>query len=403
MWRPTNAELVDVRQGPSLSKRSRWSWSARRVQVCPTSHCAATPSATSAWSAAFLQGLRERGWIEGRNIQIEYRFAEGRSGPLAEIASEFVRLKVDVIVTHSTAPVVAAKRVTADIPIVFANAGDPVGNGLVASLARPGGNVTGLSIQGTDTVGKRLELLREAVPSLRRLAVVGNVDNPAVVTEMREVQAAARTLGLEAAISEIRRAEDIGPSLPGAHTPDRRRLRRRRRTRDRSQGPHQYSGTGRKVTDDVECSRLRRSGSSDVLWGELPGPVATRRLVCRQDTAPGARPFHSITSSARARREGALAGIGGCHRHTAGEGDGRGRASKEADDRVACGRHYGMSSTRLKRPSFNKALSPRSNIFLTMLELREKGLFATVLGIENAQDLNRPIWLSRHDRCRVSG
>ena len=174
---------------------------------------AATPSATSAWNAAFMQRLRELGWIEGRNIAIQYRYAEGRTEPLAEIAAEFVRLKVDLIVTHSSAPVVAAKQATSIIPIVFANAGDPVGNALVSSLARPGGNVTGLSIQGTDTVGKRLELLREAIPDLRRLGIMGNISNPAVVTEMREVHAAALSLGLEATTSEIRRGEDIGPAF----------------------------------------------------------------------------------------------------------------------------------------------------------------------------------------------
>jgi putative ABC transport system substrate-binding protein len=174
---------------------------------------AATPSATSQWLAAFVQRLRERDWIEGRNIAIEYRWAEGREERHAEFAAEFVRLKVDVIITHSTAPVVAAKQATSVIPIVFANAGDPVGNALVASLARPGGNVTGLSIQGTDTVGKRLELLREAIPGLRRLAVMANVGNSAVMLEMREVQAAARKLDLEVVTSEIRRAEDIEPAF----------------------------------------------------------------------------------------------------------------------------------------------------------------------------------------------
>ena len=174
---------------------------------------AATSAATSQWNAAFVRRLRELGWIEGRNLAIEYRWSEGRAEFLAGIAAELVRLRVDVIVTHSTTPVVAAKQATSTIPIVFANAGDPVGNGLVASLARPGGNVTGLSIQGTDTVGKRLELLREAAPGLRRLTIMGNVSNPAVVTEMREVEVAGRTLGLDVALSEIRRAEDIEPAF----------------------------------------------------------------------------------------------------------------------------------------------------------------------------------------------
>ena len=167
----------------------------------------------SQWVAAFVQRLRELGWIEGRTVAIEYRWAEGRSERFAEIAAEFVRLKVDVIVTAGTAAVVAAKQATSVIPIVFAAAGDPVGTGLVASLARPGGNVTGLSIQATDLAGKRLELLREVVPGLRRLAIMANVGNPAAVLEMGEVQAAARTLGLEVVTLEIRRAEDIAPAF----------------------------------------------------------------------------------------------------------------------------------------------------------------------------------------------
>ena len=174
---------------------------------------AATLSTTSLWSAAFVQRLRELGWIEGRTIAIEYRWAEGRTERFTEIAAEFVRLKVDIIVTHSTPPVVAAKQATSLIPIVFANAGDPVGNGLVASLARPGGNITGLSIQGTDTAGKRLDLLREVVPGLRRLAIMANVGNPAGVLEMEEIQAKARALGLEVTALEIRRGEDITPAF----------------------------------------------------------------------------------------------------------------------------------------------------------------------------------------------
>jgi putative ABC transport system substrate-binding protein len=130
-----------------------------------------SPSSHGQWVAAFVQRLRELGWIEGRNIAIEYRWAEGRTAPDVEIAAEFVRRNVDVIVTAGTAAVVAAKRETSVIPIVFAAAGDPVGTGLVASLARPGGNVTGLSIQQTDVAAKRLELLREVVPGLRRLKV----------------------------------------------------------------------------------------------------------------------------------------------------------------------------------------------------------------------------------------
>jgi putative ABC transport system substrate-binding protein len=167
----------------------------------------------SSWVAALVQRLRELGWIDGRNLAIEYRWAEGRNERLAEIAAEFVRLKVDVIVTHSAAPVIAAKQTTAVIPIVFAVAADPLGTGLVESLARPGGNVTGLSSRTGDLASKRLELLRELIPGLRRLAIMANVDAPAAVLEVADVQATARVLGLEVVRSEIRRAKDIAPAL----------------------------------------------------------------------------------------------------------------------------------------------------------------------------------------------
>ena len=172
-----------------------------------------TRSAASEWAAAFVQRLRELGWIDGRNVAIEYRWAEGREERFAEIAAEFVRLKVDIIVTSGTPQVVAAKQATSVIPIVFAAAGDPVASGLVASLARPGGNATGLSSLVADLAGKRLELLREVVPALRRLAIMGNVGNPLTVLELGEVQAAAGTLGLEVHTLEIRQAQDITPAF----------------------------------------------------------------------------------------------------------------------------------------------------------------------------------------------
>ena len=173
---------------------------------------ASTPAAWSHWVAAFEQRLRELGWIGGRTVAIEYRWAEGRSERFAEIAAEFVRLKVDVIVTSGGA-VLAAKQATSVIPIVFALATDPVGSGFVASLARPGGNVTGLSNQLTDLAGKRLELLREVVTNLRQLAIMANVGYRGAAIERAEVQATARKLGLEVITSEIRRAEDIAPAI----------------------------------------------------------------------------------------------------------------------------------------------------------------------------------------------
>ena len=175
---------------------------------------ASTPAGWSQWVPAFERRLRELGWIEGRTVAIEYRWAEGRSERYAEIAAEFVRLKVDVIVTVGSA-VAAAKQATTVIPIVFAVAVDPLGSGMVAGLARPGGNVTGLSVQSADLADKRLEILHELVPNLRRLAIMGNAGYRAAALEMDEARAAARMLGIDATTLEIRRAEDIASAIDG--------------------------------------------------------------------------------------------------------------------------------------------------------------------------------------------
>src|SRR5436190_5423693 len=192
-----------------------WPLAARAQQAGKLPTVGFLGSNASAWStrtAAFVQRLRELGWIEGRTIAIEYRWSEGRPERNAEIAAEFVRLKVDVIVTNNFA-LPTLMQATEVIPIVFPLGTDPVGGGLVASLARPGGNITGLSMQSTDLAGKRLELLREGLPRLRRLATIGNAGNPQAVLEMSEVQAVARGLGIEVAPLEIRRAEDIAPAF----------------------------------------------------------------------------------------------------------------------------------------------------------------------------------------------
>jgi putative ABC transport system substrate-binding protein len=172
-----------------------------------------TASVQRQWTAAFEQRLRELGWIEGRNLAVEYRWAEGRPGYSVEVIAEFIRLKVDVIVTHATANVTAAKQATSVIPIVMAAVADPVADGLVASLARPGGNITGLSLQSSDLAGKRIELLREIIPGLRRLAIMTVVGDSGSVLEIGQVQAAARKLGLEIVTSEIRQAADITPAF----------------------------------------------------------------------------------------------------------------------------------------------------------------------------------------------
>jgi putative ABC transport system substrate-binding protein len=171
-----------------------------------------TPSAWADYVPAFVQRLRELGWIEGRTVAIEYRWAEGRNDRFGEIAAEFARLKVDIIVTSGGAGV-AAKQATSTIPIVLALANDPVGSGLATSLARPGGNVTGLSLLAPDLAGKRLENLRQVLPDVRRLAILGNAGYRAAVVEMVDLQATARKLGLEAMIPEVRRAEDLAPAI----------------------------------------------------------------------------------------------------------------------------------------------------------------------------------------------
>ncbi len=172
-----------------------------------------TVSLASQWTAVFVKRLQELGWVEGRTVAIEYRWANGRTERFGELAAELVRLKVNVIATWGTETAVAAKHATSVIPIVFTIVGDPVGSALVASLARPGGNITGLSTQHHDSAGKRLELLREVVPRLRRLAVMANSDNSGDRLEMHAVQVAARTLGIKITTLEIRRAEEITPAM----------------------------------------------------------------------------------------------------------------------------------------------------------------------------------------------
>jgi putative tryptophan/tyrosine transport system substrate-binding protein len=173
----------------------------------------ATASTQGQEVAHFAQRLRELGWIGGRSLAIEYRWAEGHKERALEVAAKFVRLKVDVIVTVGTPTTAAAKQATSVIPIVFIMASDPVGSGFVASLPRPGGNVTGLSNQATDTATKRLELLRDLVPNLRRIAIMGNPGNPANLQEIGEVHTAAGKLDLADATFEIRRPQDISPAF----------------------------------------------------------------------------------------------------------------------------------------------------------------------------------------------
>jgi putative ABC transport system substrate-binding protein len=168
------------------------------------------------WNQAFRQGLRDLGWVEGENISIEYRYAESRSDRLPDLAADLVRLKVDVIVTAVTTDALAAQKATRAIPIVMATAGDPVARGLVESLARPGGNVTGLSQISQELAGKRLELLKETVPKLSRVAVLWNPQNPGSTLTWNALQHPARQLGVQLHSLEIRRSSDFDNAFEDA-------------------------------------------------------------------------------------------------------------------------------------------------------------------------------------------
>jgi hypothetical protein len=228
----------------------------------------ADASAFSPWTAAFVAHLRELGWIENRTIAIEYRWSEGRTERYAEIAAEFVRLKVDVIVTVGSA-VPTVRRATAVIPIVFAVGIDPVATGLVASLAKPGGNVTGLSLQAANLAGKRIELLREVVPQLRRLAIIFNVGNAQTVLEMEETQAAARTLGA------TRNPAGAGyrSCLRGGQGPSGCALRRDRSTRCCQFHAHPHVGGWRAAADGLQYPRFCPNRGFHVLRTKLLGSV----------------------------------------------------------------------------------------------------------------------------------
>jgi putative ABC transport system substrate-binding protein len=168
-----------------------------------------TAMVQSQFALAFAQRLRELGWIEGRTLSIEYRWGEGRNDRFDAYAAEFVKLGVDVIATSGSAPVLAAKRATSTIPIVFAANSDPVGSGLVESFNRPGGNITGVSAQSGDTPGRELEYLRQLAPGLHRLAIIGNAGSPGSMFEMKAAEAAARALGLEPVTFALQGPDDL--------------------------------------------------------------------------------------------------------------------------------------------------------------------------------------------------
>jgi putative ABC transport system substrate-binding protein len=247
---------------------------------------ATTPSAWKSWVAAFVQRLGELGWIEGRTVAIEYRWAEGRTDKYSEITDEFVRSKVDVIVTAGSAAL-TAKQITSSIPIVFAIANDPIGSGLVTSLSRPGGNVTGFSIQAPDLAGKRLEVLREILPDLRVVAIMANVGYSGAVDELGALETAARTLGMELIRLAIRRAEDIAPAIEalngraGAFYACADSL-----VFANFNSNHYFGKRGATANDELH-EGIRRSWRFSLVWAKLQRSVPPNCRLRRQDSTWG--------------------------------------------------------------------------------------------------------------------
>jgi putative tryptophan/tyrosine transport system substrate-binding protein len=170
-------------------------------------------AAQKEWTAAFVQRIGQLGWAEGGNLKIVYRWAEGHNERFAEMAADLVKQNVDLILTHNTVPTLTVKQATSSIPVVFATAGDPVGSGIVASLSRPGGNLTGLSGQAPDTAGKRIELLREMLPTLVRLGVLTEIGNAYAALDVKEVQRAANTFGIQLETREVQPNENIAAAV----------------------------------------------------------------------------------------------------------------------------------------------------------------------------------------------
>ena len=244
-----------------------------------------TPVAESTRLAAFLERLRELGWIEGQTVAIEYGWAEGMSERFAEIARRFVQIKVDVIVTSGTPSVVAAKQATTVIPVVFAVAGDPIANNLVTSLSRPGGNITGLSTVATDLAGKRVELLREAVPGFQRLAILANASNPLSVLETGEVEAAVQKVGINSITLGIRRAQDIAPAFEGLRGPaDALYVVADPLTNTNRAQIHVLAMTCESA-GDLQREGALGSRRFDCLWPQFRRPLSTRCQFCRPNSA----------------------------------------------------------------------------------------------------------------------
>jgi putative ABC transport system substrate-binding protein len=197
-----------------------WGYAARGQQAASVRRIGLlspfSPTDTLLWNKALLRGLRDAGWIDGRNLNIEYRYAEGKAERLPELATDLIRQKVDIIVTTVTVDTLAAKNATAEIPIVMVAVGDPVAIGIVKSLARPGGNITGLSQMTPDLSGKRLELLKQIVPQITRVAVLFDPGDPLSMLDWNEARRSAQTLGIEVHSLEVRSSSDFDKVLKEA-------------------------------------------------------------------------------------------------------------------------------------------------------------------------------------------
>ena len=278
----------------TVGAAATWPLAARAQQAgkLPTmGFLGADPTAFTPWTNAFVSRLRELGWIENRTVAIEYRWSEGRAERYAEIAAEFVRMNVDVIVTVGSA-VPTVRQATTVIPIVFAVGVDPVRSGLVASLAKPGGNVTGLSLQAANLAGKRIELLREAVPQLRRLGIIFNVGNAQPVLEMEDTKAAAEMLGLDVVPLEIRQGADIVPIFDTVN--GKWMHRRHRSAYGRQFGAHPHARARCALADSLQHSRFCAVRRFHVLWTELLGAVPALGRLCRQNLARNEAGRHTV-------------------------------------------------------------------------------------------------------------